>query len=353
MSSGYGLSQGSPGGTGAAPELRTSPPIPRHYFPNIGLVGAGGIAEYHLRAYRAMGLQVATICDRTLAKAEQRAAEFYPAAKVTTRLEDILEDPDIEVVDLTPHPEDRVFMIEAALLAGKHVLSQKPFVLDLAEGERLVAMARARGLQLAVNHNGRFAPHFAGMMDAVRSGLLGRVGTLDCLLHWDHTWTAGTRFEEIEELVLFDFGIHWFDFATCIMGGRLPVEIQARHSRLPYQTVKPPFAASVLALYDDGSQVRFNFNAHVSYGQEDRTVLCGERGTLVAHGPSLNQQLLHWHDASGSCEVPLEGCWFESGFQGTMGELLCAIEEGRSPSNSAESALRSLRFCLDALSQLH
>ena len=33
----------------------------------------------------------------------------------------------------------------------------------------------------------------------------------------------------------------------------------------------------------------------------------------------------------GSATVPLHGCWFESGFQGTMGELLCAIEEGRAP----------------------
>jgi predicted dehydrogenase len=45
---------------------------------------------------------------------------------------------DIEVVDIATHPADRVPLLHAALNARKHVLSQKPFVLDLDEGERLV-----------------------------------------------------------------------------------------------------------------------------------------------------------------------------------------------------------------------
>ena len=51
----------------------------------------------------------------------------------------------------------------------------------------------------------------------------------------------------------------------------------------------------------------------------------------------------------GSVDVPLEGCWFDSGFQGTMGELLCAIEEDREPSHSARNNLRSLELCFAAL----
>ena len=47
--------------------------------------------------------------------------------------------------------------------------------------------------------------------------------------------------------------------------------------------------------------------------------------------------------------MPLEGCWFESGFQGTIGELLCAIEEDREPSHSARNNLKSLELCFAAL----
>jgi predicted dehydrogenase len=347
--SGYGLSTQNPKNTIPVPQLDYLPPRPRHYQPRIGLIGAGGISEYHLRAYKTCNWDVVAICDRTIEKAIQRAAEFCPAARCTTSYKDLLQDPSIDVIDCTTHPEDRVFIIEEALLAGKHVLSQKPFTLDLAEGQRLLQMARSRGLRLAVNQNGRWAPHFSAMQAAVKAGLIGQVGTLDCTLHWDHTWTAGTHFENIPELILYDFGIHWFDIATLLMGGQLPVELHAIHSQLSYQRIRPPFAASIIAQYLSGAQVRLNFNAHVQHGQADRTVLAGSKGTLIAHGPSLNEQSLHLHTAEGQTEIPLQGSWFENGFQGSMGELLCAIEERREPSNSAQSALTSLQFCLGAV----
>jgi hypothetical protein len=47
--------------------------------------------------------------------------------------------------------------------------------------------------------------------------------------------------------------------------------------------------------------------------------------------------------------VPLEGTWFTSGFQGAMGELLCAIEDGREPTNGARENLDSLALCFAAL----
>ena len=73
----------------------------------------------------------------------------------------LLRDPGIEVVDITTHPDVRVGLMRRALNAGKHVLSQKPFVEDLAVGQALVALAEAKGVKLAVNQNGRWAPHLA------------------------------------------------------------------------------------------------------------------------------------------------------------------------------------------------
>jgi predicted dehydrogenase len=55
------------------------------------------------------------------------------------------------------------------------------------------------------------------------------------------------------------------------------------------------------------------------------------------------------HTAAGQASVPLDGTWFSSGFQGAMGELLCAIEEGREPTHSARNNLSSLALCFAAL----
>jgi predicted dehydrogenase len=331
-----------------APALPYLPPRPRQYRPRIGLIGCGGISEYHLRAYQALGLEVAALCDVNLARAEQRRREFYPAAAVFSDYRDLLRRDDLAVIDIALHPNERVAAIEAALRARKHVLSQKPFVLDLEVGARLVALADEMGVTLAVNQNGRWAPHFAWMTAAIRAGLIGEVASADFTVQWDHTWTAGTPFEEIHHLVLFDFGIHWFDMAAQFLRGRQATRLTASATRTRFQKMKPPMLAQVTIEYP-GAQVRLNFNGHVKHGQEDRTVVCGGAGTLRSWGPSLSNQTVVLHAAEGDAAAALEGTWFTKGFQGTMAELLCAIEDGRDPSHSARNNLASLELCFAAL----
>lgn len=347
-SSGYGLAATTTTRAAAAPVLAYLPPRPRAYRPKIALVGCGGISEYHLRAYQAMQLDIVMLCDRNVARAEKRRAEFYPAAVVSVDYRDALRREDIGVVDVATHPSERTEIIEAALHAGKHVLSQKPFALDLAVGERLAHLAATKKLKLAVNQNGRWAPHFSYLAAAVRAGVIGEVASVDCTLQWDHTWTAGTRFEEIRHLVLFDFGIHWFDIATRFTPGLRPERVTASVVRTSHQKMKPGMLAQVAIDYP-GAQVRLVFNGHVRHGQEDRTVICGSRGTLRSFGPSLSEQTVELHTAEGCVSPPLEGTWFTHGFQGTMGELLCAIEADREPSNSARDNLDSLALCFAAL----
>ena len=118
----------------AAPELPYRPPMPKNYRPRIALVGAGGISAAHLDAYRTAGFDVAVVCSRTLAKAEQRRNEYFPNAEATDDVSRTMTRDDVAVVDLTPHPAERLPLIELALRNSKHVLSQKPFVLDLDDG---------------------------------------------------------------------------------------------------------------------------------------------------------------------------------------------------------------------------
>ena len=113
------------------------------------------------------------MCDIAIDRARERRDEFYPDAVATDNIDDVLSRDDIEVVDITTHPPERPPIVEAALRARKHVLSQKPFVLDLDVGQRLVDLADEMGVKLAVNQNARWAPHFSYIREAVRAGLLG------------------------------------------------------------------------------------------------------------------------------------------------------------------------------------
>ena len=331
----------------AAPDLPYRPPMPRSYRPRIGVIGAGGIVSAHLDAYRSAGWEIAMLCNRTLAKAESKAAEFAPNARITDRWEEVLNDAAIDVVDITPHPADRLPIIEAALRAGKHVLSQKPFVLDLAEGRRLVDLARQNNVKLAVNQNGRWAPHLAWMREAVRAGLIGDVISTHISIHWNHGWIAGTPFERIEDLILYDFGIHWFDFLQSVTGGRAH-SVVATAARATGQTAKAPLLAQVLVQMA-GGQASLVFDGATPHGPRDTTYIAGTMGSLHSDGPDLGQQAVALITAEGIARPQLAGTWFNDGFRGAMGALLVAIEDGSEPANGAAENLESLALAFAAI----
>ncbi len=331
----------------AAPELPYLPPAPRRYRPRIGVIGAGGIVSAHLDAYRTAGWEVAAICNRSLPKAEACRQEFAPSARVTGHYADILADPAIDVVDITPHPADRLPIIEAALRAGKHVLSQKPFVLDLEEGARLIRLAQEHGVRLAVNQNGRWAPHLAYMREAVRAGLIGDVISVHASIHWNHGWIAQTPFERIEDVILYDFGIHWFDFVRSIIGARAQ-SVFATASRAVGQRAAAPLTAQVL-IRAEGGQASLVFDGAAVWGPRDTTYIAGTGGSLCSDGPDLGSQRVTLTTAAGRAVPKLQGKWFNDGFRGAMGALLVAIETDSEPANSAAENLQSLALAFAAI----
>lgn len=330
-----------------APELPYRLRDPAGYRPGIGLVGCGGIAGIELDAYRRAGYRVVALCDRHRERAEARRDEFYPEAIVTTDPLELIGRSDVEVVSLTTYPEERGALVAAALERGRHVLSQKPFVLDLDEGERLVALAERLGLKLAVNQNGRWAPHLAYMREAVRAGLIGEVVSVHTGVHWDHRWTAGTRFERVEDLVLYDFGIHWFDFLASLVGPRA-TRVQASRSFAAGQAMAPPMLAQAIVELE-GGQASLVFDAYLPHGPLDRTYVGGTEGSLTSEGPDLGQQRVALYTAAGVAWPRLEGQWFNDGFHGAMAELLSAVAGSYEPENGARANLTSLALCFAAV----
>jgi predicted dehydrogenase len=329
-----------------APVLPYEPPMPQGRLP-IGLVGAGGISAAHLDAYRTAGFDVRVICNRTLSRAVERRDAFFPQAEATDDIAATLSRPDIAVLDITPHPAERTPLIEAALLSGKHVLSQKPFVLDLDTGARLCDLAEDKGLVLAVNQNGRWSPHMSYMREAVRAGLIGQVQSVHLSVHWDHSWIRGTSFERIEDLILYDFAIHWFDFLTSLIGPAA-TNVMATRARAGGQDVAAPLLSQTIVEFP-GGQAALLFDAATRFGPQDRSIITGTLGTLAAHGPDLGHQTVTLATAAGLARPALTGTWFNDGFRGTMGALLCAAETGQPPLNGARANLDSLALAFAAI----
>lgn len=330
------------------PELPYRPARPRRFHAKIGLIACGGITKSHLTAYRQAGYEVVAFADLDRQRAQERRDEFYPRADVYDDAAAVLARDDVNVVDVAAHPAQRQELLLMAIHAGKHVLSQKPFVLDLGFGKKLCDLADRRGVKLAVNQNGRWAPYVSWMRSAIDAGLIGQVASVDTLMAWDHSWVKGTPFERIPHLVLYDFAIHWFDMLHCYTRTLEPVEVTAHVGPTPTQQIAPPLLAQVQVRFKQGL-ASMQFRAGAVAGHLNHTCITGSAGTLTSTGPNLAKQKVTLHTAAGSASPTLRGKWFPQGFDGTMSELLCAIEEDRQPSNSGRDNLHALALCFAAM----
>lgn len=344
----YDLSQDPGSRKIPVPDLPYAPPRPETYRPRIGLIGCGGITDHHLAAYRFQHYAVVALCDLRKEAAIEKRDKHYPEAQVFEDYHELLAREDIDVVDIALHPAPRGAAIEAALKAGKHVLSQKPFVLDLNEGQRLVELAEAKELKLAVNQNGRWAPYVRTIVEAIQNGHLGDLQSLNIHINWNHTWIKGTAFETIHHIILYDFAIHWIDMVRLMFGQRKALSVYAQISRSPGQELTSPMMASVIIAFEEGLAT-LTFNAHSKVSPAEDIVVAGTKGVIRGTGNVCSIDQLSLSTAEGECQPLLEGNWFQNGFQGTMGELLRSIEKECEPENNAADNLKSLELAFAAI----
>ncbi len=213
----------------------------------IGLVGCGWIGGLQLEAYAAHGFSVVALFDREPERARGYRDRFFPQAEVHSSLDSLIAHPGLKVIDVATHPEGRPETIFRCLTGGLNALSQKPFANDLAVGEAISRAARTRNVAVAVNQNGRWAPHFAAMLAAVRAGIIGDVVSADFSVAWPHDLVVESKsaFADLIDLVLFDFGAHWFDLVG-VLAPLGPLVVHAVTLARPGQTIAAPLQASVI-----------------------------------------------------------------------------------------------------------
>ncbi|MFO0922256.1 MAG: Gfo/Idh/MocA family oxidoreductase [Pirellulales bacterium] len=314
----------------------------------IGVIGCGGIIEHHLQAYVDAGLKVVALCDLQLGRAEKCRSKYFPNASVTDNYQELLRDHRVEVVDVATHPDQRMPILRDAILARKHVLSQKPFVLDVDEGYRLVDLAEQKKIQLSVNQNGRFAPHFLLARKLIAHGALGETFASHLSVHWDHRWIESTVFNEVKHLILYDFAIHWFDIVRCLMLGQQPRFVFASTHRAHGQTAKPNMLGQAMIDWDAG-QSSLVFDGNVPFGPHDRTYVAGTKGSLLSEGIDYHHQSIRVAIGETTTQPTLQGRWFSDAFRGTMVEFLLSLEQNRVSELNARDNLRSLELCFAAV----
>ena len=197
----------------------------------VAIVGTGFMGETHAKALKMNGIHVVGLLGSSPEKTKVKASEFG-IPKAYQSYEEMIQDDAVDVIHLTTPNYLHYPQAKAALLAGKHVVCEKPLTITAEESQELLQIARDTGLKTVVNFKFRMTP----MIQKAREKLLaGEIGT-PLLIHgsylqdWllyptDWNWRLDEKLAGPLRTVG-DIGTHWIDLVSYVTGLKI-VEVMA------------------------------------------------------------------------------------------------------------------------------
>ena len=209
----------------------------------VGVVGTGFIGPAHIEALRRLpNVEVTALCEVNIELAVSKAAQLGIERPCT--FEQLLAMEDIVCVHVCTPNFLHHSQSKAALLAGKHVVCEKPLAKDLHEAEELVALAKETGLVNAVHFNLRYYPLVRQMKTMREKGDLGEVYSIlgSYLQDWlfyetDYNWRLEPD-KSGDSRAIADIGSHLMDALEYITGLKT-VEVMADFNTI-HKTRKKP-----------------------------------------------------------------------------------------------------------------
>lgn len=223
--------------------------------PQAAIVGIGFIGTAHVEALRRLGIPIRGILGHSLDYTRQRASDLglHPYQSY----QDLLADPLVGVVHDCGPNEIHASSNLAALRAGKHILSEKPLGVSVAECEQQVAVARQSGLQAGVNFTYRGYSAVQQLRDLVSSGELGELKYVRghylqdwLLLKSDHNWRTEAPAPETRAVA--DIGSHLADLTGYVLGQNAQ-RVLARFSRMHETRLRPDRVQATFISGNEGS----------------------------------------------------------------------------------------------------
>ncbi len=217
---------------------------------NTAIIGLGWWGRMHVDAVhnKSDKVKIRRVVDIDIEAARDYAAEHD--LELSADYQDALDDPEVDAVVLvTPHSL-HTDQIIAAAAAGKHVFTEKPFALNVADAQRAVAAAEEAGIQLGLGHNQRYAAPQTEIKRMIDAGELGTImhmegntshNTLSGFVSWRHDP------KEAPGGGLYHMGSHYIDLFSYYVGNVAEVYAQA------LDRIQPLDAASALLVFECGA----------------------------------------------------------------------------------------------------
>lgn len=268
---------------------------------NVAIIGAGIGAE-HLRGYRALPdrFAVRSFCDLDLDRVGK--AVGAESIGVTNDLDQVLADPQIDLVDICLPPHLHFPVAKRALEAGKHVVCEKPMVRSLAEADALIAVAEATGRQVFPVFQYRYGIATAQIRALIDASLAGKPFAAALETHWNRgpdyyavPW-RGTWAGESGGAVL-GHAIHNHDLLAAVFG---PIETLSAITATRVNEIETEDCGAIVMSHENGavstssitlgaatdtSRLRFTFEGFTAESGSAPYAPAAEPWTFIARAP--------------------------------------------------------------------
>jgi len=248
---------------------------------NVGLIGYGFAGRtFHAPVITAVpNLKLTKVVERRTAYSKER----YPWVEVVKHVEDLYHDDAIDLVVVTTPSTNHYQFVKEALLAGKHVVVEKPFTATSKEADELIELAADKNKVLSVFHNRRWDGDFLTIKQLLEQNLLGEL--TECEFHWDgyrpevdtSRWRDGGG---LGSGVFYDLGVHFLDQSISLFG--MPNTIQA-DIRIQRKGGITDDYFDVTLGYDDDFKLTIKSSKLVRE-QGPRYILHGTKGSFIKYG---------------------------------------------------------------------
>lgn len=313
-----------------------------------GLIGASRIAaEWIIPAIKATsGNEVVAVQGGDATRVAHYARE-HGIAHAFTSVEDLLAS-DVDAVYISNTNEKHAPCAMAALMAGKHVLGEKPMAMTLAEAEAMVALAKDKNLVLAINHHLRGMNTHRKLRELVETGALGDLVAVRAMFgvllpEANRGWrtesaTAGAG-------VFFDLTVHDADLLHFILGEKL-VRVGAFTSNSGISAKGIEDGVATIAQTASGVTVQITESFALEHAKTSLE-LHGTKASVFAEDVLLQRPggRLELSVQGQRTEIPVA---HENAYPRVIKAFAAAVRgEGR-PLVSGEDGLASLRFAIAA-----
>ncbi len=248
----------------------------------IGLLGYGAIGHEHSRAVRAVdGLELVSVCDVS-ADRVAAALRSAPHARVASSGDELLADPDVDLVVVSTPPSTHAEWALRVIEAGKHVVVEKPFAIRTSEADEVLTAARERDLVACVYQNRRFDPDYLALRRLVHQGSLGEVFHLESFVGgYGHPCNLWHSDEDVSGGAFYDWGAHVLDQVLDLMPGEVEQVTAAAHKRRWHDVTNADHTRVTLR-FAGGSEAEFVYS-DLAAALKPRWYVLGTEGAVVGH----------------------------------------------------------------------